>query len=736
MKNLLLFFFLFGAHFSNAQIEISKNWEFRQVGTKAWHSAEVPSVVHLDLLHHGLISDPFWGTNEKEVQWIENENWEYKTTFLTPSFSKKKNYKLVFEGLDTYATVFLNGKKILESENMFIRHEVDVKGILKKKRNKLKIVFRSPIKEHQQKMDGLPYHLTAGNDAIENNKVSVYTRKAPFQFGWDWGLRLVTSGIWKPIRLEWDDNEQKQQPINTNFDFGKVELVNKKDSIGTAFYFTKNGEPIFIKGANWVPPDPLLPRVSRKRKLDLLLDAKAVGINMIRVWGGGIYEDEDFYRICDSLGIMVWQDLMFACSMYPYLDMKETIEKEIEQQITRIARHPCVVTFCGNNEVNVAWHNWGWQNSHNIHGADSIEMRKNYIALFDKYLPKKMAEHGLTYTPTSPLSNWGKMENFNHSSMHYWGVWHGPDQFDGYEKYVGRFMSEYGFQSFPEMSTIAKFADSTDWHLESEVMKHHQKSYIGNGLILDISKDYYSEPIDFQDFVYKSQLTQRQGMDMAIRAHRKAKGHCWGTIYWQFNDTWPGPSWSSIDYYGKWKAFHYRLKELYADHLIIPEQKGDSLSIWIDSDGLKKRDATLFFLIKKMDETEVMNFSIPIELSANSAHSYTTLDLNGVLEKVNKDAVYSTIELMSEGKVLASTIHYFVAPKELKLLPTNIEIEVNENEVVVSSPTLVKDLFLSSDDVKFEENYFDLLPNEKKVIKVNGLKKGAEVSMKYLNSNE
>ena len=722
------------AVFSNAQIEISKNWEFRQVGTKAWRSAEVPGVVHLDLLKHGLIPDPFWGTNEKEVQWIENENWEYKTTFLTPSFSKKKNYKLVFEGLDTYATVFLNGKKILECENMFIRYEVNVKGILKKKRNKLKIVFRSPIKEHQKKMDGLPYHLTAGNDAIEKNKVSVYTRKAPFQFGWDWGLRLVTCGIWKPIRLEWDGQEQKEQPINTNFDFGKVELVNKKDSIGTAFYFTKNGEPIFIKGANWVPPDPLLPRVSRKRKLDLLLDAKAVGINMIRVWGGGIYENEDFYHLCDSLGIMVWQDLMFACSMYPYLDMKETIDQEIEQQITRIARHPCVVTFCGNNEVNVAWHNWGWQNAYNIHGVDSIEMRKNYLALFEDYLPKKMAEHGLTYTSTSPLSNWGKMENFNHSSMHYWGVWHGPDRFDGYEKYVGRFMSEYGFQSFPEMSTIAKFADSTDWNLESEVMKHHQKSYIGNGLILDFSKDYYSEPTDFQDFVYKSQLTQRQGMDMAIRAHRKAKGHCWGTIYWQFNDTWPGPSWSSIDYYGKWKAFHYRLKELYADYLIVPEQTGDELSIWIDSDELKKRDATLSFSIKKMGGAEVMDFSIPIELSANASHSYTKLDLKGVLEKANKEGVYSKIELLDEEEVLASTIHYFVKAKDMKLPPAKIDIEINDDEIMVSSPTLVKDLFLSSGDVKFEENYFDLLPNEKKVVKAKGLKKESEVSIKYLNA--
>jgi len=735
MKNLLLICCFLVAFPVFSQIEISKNWEFRQVGTKVWQSAEVPGVVHLDLLRHGRIPDPFWGTNEKEVQWIETVNWEYRTTFIAPSFSENKNYKLVFEGLDTYATVFLNGKKILKSDNMFIRHEVNVKGKLKQEKNKLKIVFRSPIQKNKKKLRGLPYHLTAGNDDSDFNKVSVYTRKAPYQFGWDWGLRLVTSGIWKPIRLEWDGNEQTEPPISTNFDFGKVELVNKKDSIGTAFYFTKNGEPIFIKGANWVPPDPLLPRVSRQRKLDLLLDAKAVGINMIRVWGGGIYENEDFYHLCDSLGIMVWQDLMFACSMYPYLDMKESIDKEIEQQITRIARHPSVVIFCGNNEVDVAWHNWGWQNSHDIHGKDSIKMRKNYIALFDDYLPKKMAEHGLTFTPTSPLSNWGKIENFNHSSMHYWGVWHGPDRLDGYQKYVGRFMSEYGFQSFPEMSTIAKFADSTDWDLESEVMKHHQKSYIGNGLIMDFTKDYYFEPADFQDFVYKSQLTQRQGMDMAIRAHRKAKGHCWGTIYWQFNDTWPGPSWSSIDYYGKWKAFHYRLKELYADRLIIPEQEGDSLLISIDTDCLAKENITLAFSIKKMDGTEVMNHEERIELAANAAQLYSTLDLNDIFAEVEveEEEVYSQIQLMDDGKELASTIHYFVRPKALKLQPAKVEIEVHENEVIVSSSTLVKDLFLSSGDVKFEENYFDLLPNETKVIRAEGIVKGAKIHMKYLN---
>ena len=733
MKSLWLVCFIFLAIPAFSQIEISENWEFRQVGTKVWQSAEVPGVVQLDLLRHNRIHDPFWGTNEKKVQWVENENWEYRTTFIAPSFAENKNFKLVFEGLDTYATVFLNGKKILKSDNMFIRHEVYVNDILTEQDNELRIVFRSPIKKNTRKLRGLPYHLTAGNDDHDLKKVSVYTRKAPFQFGWDWGLRLVTAGIWKPIRLEWEGSEHKEQPINTDYDFGKVELVHKKDSIGTAFYFTKNGEPIFIKGANWVPPDPLLPRISRQRKLDLLLDAKAVGINMIRVWGGGIYENEDFYHICDSLGIMVWQDLMFACSMYPYLKMKESIDQEIEQQITRIARHPCVVVFCGNNEVNVAWHNWGWQNEFNIKRADSIKMKKNYNALFEDYLPEKMAEHGLTFTPTSPISNWGKMENFNHSTMHYWGVWHGPDRLDGYQKYVGRFMSEYGFQSFPEMSTIAKFSDSTDWYLESEVMQHHQKSYIGNGLILDFAEEYYSKPTDFQDFVYKSQLTQRQGMDMAIRAHRKAKGHCWGTIYWQFNDTWPGPSWSSIDYYGKWKAFHYRLKELYADHLIIPEQKGDSLSIWIDSEELKKREVSLNFSIKKLDGTEVMNDELPIELFANSARLYHTFDLKQLFENLKKDEVYCQIKLKDGGDELASTIHYFENSKQLKLQPAKIDIEINKNEVVLSSTTLVKDLFLSAGDIDFEDNYFDLLPNEKTIISAKGLEKGATVDLKCLN---
>ena len=389
------------------KIDLTPNWKFRRAGEAQWLDAKVPGIVHLDLLRHGLIPDPYYGTNEDSVQWIEREDWMYETTFFLPAIAENANYELVFEGLDTYASVFLNGQRILAADNMYRRWAVDVKPHLKAGVNTLMVYFRSPMTVNEPKLSGpLPYHVTAENDA-HNEKVSVYTRKAPFQFGWDWGPRMVSCGIWRPVYLnvwnnariaevqihqdelsderatlrallsmegrngeglEWRirdaagetvygsmpakvdstlslsfaiDNPRRWWTHNLGEPYlyrfsvqllrgdtlldereirmglRSIEVIQDEDSIGRAFYFKLNGVPVFMKGANYIPGDALLPRRTTEHFHHLLESAKAVNMNMIRVWGGGIYEEDLFYDLCDEMGLLVWQDLMLRAACIP-----------------------------------------------------------------------------------------------------------------------------------------------------------------------------------------------------------------------------------------------------------------------------------------------------------------------------------------------------------------------------------------------------------------------------------
>jgi beta-mannosidase len=371
-----------------------------------------------------------------------------------------------------------------------------------------------------------------------------------------------------PLQVVLDD----QLVFNEEVKFGirTIDLITEKDSIGTSFYFKINGQPIFAKGANYIPQDVFIPRVSDGQYRSLLIAAKNAGMNMIRVWGGGIYEKDIFYELCDSLGLMVWQDFMFAGTMYPFDDdFMKTVEEEAKYQINRLSKHPCLALWCGNNEIEVAWNNWGWQEKYNYSDEIQKELWTGYLSLFKELLPTLVAQLApeSNYTSTSPLSNWGTVENFNHGSMHYWGVWHGRENIESFEDNVGRFMVEYGMQSYPEMATLRSFAADEDLNLDSEVMVNRQKSYIGNEEILRLISTKYDAPTDFEDFVSKSQDVQAEALDIAIGSHLNSNGHCMGSLFWQLNDCWPGPSWSIIDYYGNRKKAYDVVKEQFGQHL-------------------------------------------------------------------------------------------------------------------------------------------------------------------------
>ncbi|HEX8189185.1 MAG TPA: glycoside hydrolase family 2 TIM barrel-domain containing protein, partial [Pyrinomonadaceae bacterium] len=435
-------------------VRLDSGWTFRQVGKGEWRKANVPGSVHTDLLANGLIEDPFYRDHEPKLQWVGRADWEYRTTFDAPAaLVARRNVELVFEGLDTYAAVFLNDRRLLEADNMFRTWRVDAKPALKAGPNTLRIVFRSPINEVLPRMKALGYELPASND--QGEKTSPHTRKAPYQYGWDWGPRFVTCGVWKPARLEaWDDarlatlhvlqnslgkdaahltaevevestgssdavvvvedpsdrrvsarqtvklspgtnrfalklsvpNPQLWWPaglgpqklytlrarltsggrvsdeLSTRVGLRTLELRQRPDAAGKSFTFVVNGVPVFARGANWIPADSFPERVTRARYRHLLESARDANMNMLRVWGGGYYEMDDFYELCDELGIMVWQDFMFACSMYPG-DEKflESVRAEATDNVRRLRNHPSVVIWVGNNEVETAWHHWGWK---------------------------------------------------------------------------------------------------------------------------------------------------------------------------------------------------------------------------------------------------------------------------------------------------------------------------------------------------------------------------------------
>ena len=551
----------------NISIELNKKWQFKNQKENKWYIATVPGTVHTDLLANKLIPDPFYRDNESKLQWIDKTDWEYKTVFNVDAKTfPKKNIELIFDGLDTYADVYLNGHLILQADNMFRGWTVNVKPFIKRASNELLIKFYSA----QNKVDSiakskLPLVLP------DNNRV--YVRKAQFQFGWDWGPKFVGCGIWKKIELKsWNYTTKSVGTIKLN----SVKLIQQKDSIGTSFYFEKNGKPIYIKGANWIPADVFLPRVKKDDYRKMLISAKAANMNMLRVWGGGVYESDDFYDLCDSLGIIVWQDFMFAGGMYPGDEaFMNNVREEVKYQIERLRNHPCIVLWCGNNEVEEAWKNWGWQNQFNLHGTDSVKVWNDYERLFKDSLKKWVDEFDGTrpYVSTSPKNGWGHKESFTEGDSHYWGLWWGLEDWEVFENKTGRFVSEYGMQAMPNWNTIKNFTDSSDRYLYSPVIKSHQKASNGFKKLNHYLTRYFIDSaklnkLSLENYTYLTQCLQYYILKNSIAVHRSKYPTNMGTLLWQLNDCWPVTSWSITDYSRQPKAAWYAVKEAYRDDVL------------------------------------------------------------------------------------------------------------------------------------------------------------------------
>lgn len=507
--------------------------------------------------------------------------------------------------------------------------------------------------------------------------------------------------------------------IPVKFGIRTSSLVQEKDEIGTSYEIHVNGRPVFCKGGDYIPQDIFPARVSDSSLRAMVGDMAAANYNMVRIWGGGYYPDEAFYEACDELGIMVWQDFMFACSMYPGDDaFVNNVTKELDYQIPRISSHPSVVLFNGNNEVDVAWKNWGFQAQYFIFGKDAEKIETAYKRLFQSVIPERIVLYStLPYIHTSPLSNWGKEEYYNHGSQHYWGVWHGKDPIEDFDKKSGRFNAEYGFQSFPQMSTIAYFASEEEQNLNSEVMKIHQKSYVGNGMIDKQTKRLYGEAENFSDFVYRSQLTQAKAVGIAISSHRIQAPRCMGTLYWQVNDCWPAPTWSSIDYFGNWKALHYRAQADYRDVTVLEKtEKLGEETYFLVSDKPEMVELTLKTKLYSLAGELIDEDMHLYELSPLSAIQVGQIAYQHKFQKTNHMLVFEWT--VGKEKVTRSFVHL---PEEHPKATTKdfaYTIEYNEEKqegvVILENTQFMSAVFLQSMEgyVHFRDNLRDILPGK------------------------
>ena len=509
--------------------------------------------------------------------------------------------------------------------------------------------------------------------------------------------------------------------LTFHFGIRKTELIIEPDKWGTSYFVKINGRSIFCKGGDYIPQDIFPTRVKDEQIVKMVELMAESNFNMVRVWGGGYYPDEVFYNTCDKLGLMVWQDLMFACAMYPGDSLfLANVESELEFQIPKIASHPSLTLFNGNNEVDVAWKNWGFQLKYGLYGDDAKQIENDYNRLFKELAPKIINKNTNTpYIHTSPLSNWGKDEYYDHGTMHYWGVWHGKDPIEDFGKKTGRFNAEYGFQSFPEFSTLSSFSKKTEWELDSKVMKHHQKSYVGNGMILKQTKVLFGEPKSFEEFVYLSQLTQSKAVSIAVSAHRTGMPRCMGTLYWQVNDCWQAPTWSSVDYYGNWKALQYSVKKDYEDVAIVSkiEELGKE-EFYIVSDVPDSFICELKYIIYDFNGNKIFENNSEINLHQGSVNKVCLECLETELKEKGFVIHFKwTTNTHTENERWfnhLSNSNQKATTEEIKYSLENLNNKDKTVNLIIENSKFIQDFWVSSNNlgVKFSENFLDYLPGK------------------------
>jgi beta-mannosidase len=795
--------------------------EFREAGTEDdWMPAEVPGSVHTDLLAQGLIPDPFVADNELQVQWVAERDWEYRVALpADANLLSQERIFLVCDGLDTLADISLNGQVLGHTENMFRQYRWDVTGALSEGENAVHILFHSILQYVLAAQEKEP--VIGVSQAIPG---SPHVRKAPCQFGWDWGPQLPPMGVWQEMRLEgynsarlddvhlrqvhttdgvtlkvtarverwqagdlkvvvrvtapdgeesyeataalagsdldgqmritienpqlWWPNGHGRQPLyavqillsagdelldeeTLQIGLRKLELRQELDEFGKSFTFVVNDVPLFAKGANWIPADSFPSRISDAHLTHLIRSAADANMNMLRVWGGGFYEEDRFYELCDRYGLLVWQDFIFSCSVYPgHRDFVENVRVEAVQNIQRLRHHPSLVLWCGNNEMEGGWVGWGWV------GRSLPEYKFYYDEMFHHLLPALVAEHNpdTPYWPSSPSSGipFDDPGGVHAGDTHNWEVWHGGRPFEHYRNHPSRFVSEFGFQSLPPIDTIRTYADEADWNMTSYMMEHHQRNASGNGKIINYMTAHFRLPKDFPSLVYLTQLLQAEAVRTGVEYWRRNRACTSGALYWQLNDCWPVASWASLDYFGRWKALHYSARRFFAPVLLSAEETaytthqaeylfqpkpGPVVSLHLTNDLVETWHGTVRWSFETLDGEVLGSGAEEVRVDGVSAHRVVSPDLEGKVDALNERSVIVVYELLNGEERVSLGILTFVPSKHLALADPHLATEVTKTvggfEIAVHAASLARFVQVSVVGLDeafgaFSDNFFDI----------------------------
>ncbi len=821
------------------QLLLKSNWQLKPrdptcsltndfAASEDWLPASVPGTVQEDLITVERIPDPFVGLNENEVQWVGECDWLYKCTFDLPAgFESAEAVTLCCDGLDTFATVWLNGRQVLVSDNMFIPQRVQVKSLVQSGQNELHILFESALRRGREREAQFGTRTVWG----EGDASRVYVRKAQYHYGWDWGPTLLTAGPWQPICLEaydirisdlscpvavapdlesarlpvtvtletssnppptgmilqlgvhaptgeildevvlpvtgnkvehafqvtppqlWWPNGYGEQPLyrlvaslqkdTEEFDrsqlrlgLRRLRLIQKPlaDEPGATFLFEINNTPLFCTGANWIPADSFTPRITPEHYREWLQLAADARMIMLRVWGGGIYEEDVFYDLCDEMGLLVWQDFMFACGLYPALDwFQESVRREAEAAVHRLRHHPCIALWCGNNEDHMVANALGAYDP--AFEGDFTATGFPARAIYEHLLPQVCTALDPTrpYWPGSPYGG----SNVNDPTLgdrHVWDVWHGKmDDYHDYPKLSGRFVSEFGMQAFPSMATIEAFVSPAERYPQSRTLDHHNKAHDGPRHLVVYLNDTVRIPADLESYIYATQFVQAEALATAIRGWRRRWGGpeheaVAGALIWQLNDCWPVTSWALVDYMCRPKPAYYVVRREFAPLVVgLAQLPRGNTTAWAVNGTPSLIEA----------ELEVQLWTLTGELAARERHQIVLAPNQctelGQLGFRRGELQVLGVRLFQHGAVVARTTLWPEPFKYLTLADPEIKVEyLDANTLEVHAMRPAKGVWLSaSDGVKWSDNMLDLLPGDPQTIKVDG-PGGARVQVRWL----
>jgi beta-mannosidase len=833
---------------------LSSGWSFKQAskqGSEFLPTSQFPTAIHLDLMKHGIIPDPYLDINWAKMQWVGEEEWLYRTTFDGPgkgSSGGAIKHELVFEGLDTHTTISLNGKEIKKTDNMYWTYHVDVTDIIKTEaENELEILFHSTFLIAKQLEKEAPQQPLFWHNG---DKCRLQVRKAPYSFGWDFVPIFLTSGPWRPIHLDtytakindlaavadvakdlsiatinvtaeiegsgaekfkaqifdpkgqlvqekevavssdksaklelqvknpelWWPSGNGEQPLyqvkavissgssgsvlcesKRRIGIRRLQLVQHplKDQPGTSFYFEVNNVPIYSRGSNWIPTDMFLPRADPSRFRSWLELAKRGNQNMVRVWGGGVYEDPSFYDAADELGLMIWHDFMLACGSYPATpEFLKVIEEESIHIVKQLRHHPCIVVWCGNNEDHMFADKYNAKYDYDDHNPESW-LKTDWPAriIYDKILPDLVQKY-VPEIPYHPGSPWGGKPAMDPTigDVHAWDVWMKASAqypYQWYYQIAGRFVSEFGLKSYPPVKTIEEYiTDPKERHPQSRTLDSHLKASSKSPWARDYRTvalyimENYKICRGLKHWVYGSQLVQAEAMQFAFTGWRRLwKGpgqeECAGALVWQLNDCWPSVSWSLADYKLRPKYAFYSIKRacepiaICANRVEVVKHRPNDLTeanvvremrlqAWGSNFTTKAESYKMH--IQKLDLASgnvlwdrVYDVTLP--------ENRSTEVFDEPLEEIEAQNVIVSVRLLRDAKVVSRFVDWPQPIKYLDLPRPDIKMEVKGDDIVVSAPLPVKALVFEVDDdaVVFDENVIDLIPGDEQTVHAKGL---------------